>query len=142
MAVLIIADVPGQTHEGYDGMLEEIEPLLHEAKGFIAHGAGPSVDGWKTFEVWESAGDATAFFAAHVHPNLPPGVRPRRTIVELHALFLEGAPSRRDAEAQRTRGGKAFHRRSGAAEEAEIDLTLFSARPPRLRASVALTPRL
>ena len=88
MAVLIIADVPGQTHEGYDGMLEEIEPLLHEAKGFIAHGAGPSVDGWKTFEVWESAGDATAFFAAHVHPNLPPGVRPRRTIVELHALFL------------------------------------------------------
>ena len=89
MAVLVIADVQGQTTEGYEGMLAVLEPLLEAAPGFIAHGAGPAGSGWwKTFEVWESQAQATAFFAAHVHPNLPPGVKPKRTFVELHALLV------------------------------------------------------
>ena len=36
------AEVPGQTKEGYEGMLAVLGPLLKQAKGFIAHGAGPS----------------------------------------------------------------------------------------------------
>ena len=40
MAVLVIADVCGQTAQGYDGMLAVLEPLLEAAPGFIAHGAG------------------------------------------------------------------------------------------------------
>ena len=92
MAVLIVAEVKGQTQEKYDGMLAVLEPLLREATGFIAHGAGPSGDGWRTFEVWESQADATRFFAAYIHPNLPPGVTPARTLVELHRLIL--APPR------------------------------------------------
>jgi hypothetical protein len=88
MAVLVIEDVRGQSQENYDAMLAALEPRLEAAPGFIAHGAGPVGSGWwKLFEVWESAADATAFFA-HVHPNLPPGVGPKRTIVELHALVL------------------------------------------------------
>lgn len=87
MAVLVIAEVAGQTPEGYDGMLAVIEPVLRAARGFIAHGAGPSSRGWHTFEVWDTAEDATAFFAEHVHPHLPPGVRPRRTMVPLHRLI-------------------------------------------------------
>jgi len=86
MAVLVIAEVPGQTREKYDQMLEALKPALRRAKGFIAHGAGPSADGWRVFEVWETAEDATAFFAAHVHPNLPAGITPRRTLTELHSL--------------------------------------------------------
>ena len=55
MAVLVIADVCGQTAEGYDGMLAALEPVLQEAPGFIAHGAGPVGSGWwKTFEIWET----------------------------------------------------------------------------------------
>jgi hypothetical protein len=88
MAVLVIADVAGQTAEGYDGMLAVLETELKEAPGFSAHGAGPSVDGWKTFEVWESLGEATRFFAGYVRPLLPEGVRPKRTIVELDSLIL------------------------------------------------------
>ena len=88
MAVLVIADVAGQTAEGYDGMLAALEGELKEAPGFIAHGAGPSVDGWKTFEVWESLSEATRFFAGYVRPLLPEGVMPKRTIVELDALVL------------------------------------------------------
>ena len=88
MAVLVIADVPGQTAEGYEGMLAALETELKEAPGFIAHGAGPSVDGWKTFEVWATLGEATRFFAGYVRPLLPEGVVPKRTIVELDALVL------------------------------------------------------
>jgi len=87
MAVLITADVPGQTAEGYDRMLEALTPALRQAKGFIAHGAGAAKDGWRTFEIWESAEDATKFFADHIHPHLPPGVKPQRTILELHSLI-------------------------------------------------------
>ena len=87
MAVLITAEVPGQTQEGYDGMIAFLGPLLKRTKGFIAHGAGPvSPTAWRSFEVWETAEDATRFFAEHIRPNLPPGVKPVRSIVELHAL--------------------------------------------------------
>ena len=89
MAVLITAEVPGQTQEGYDGMIAALAPLLRTAKGFIAHGAGPlgNGQGWRSFEVWETQADATTFFAEHIHPRLPPGVKPQRTLLELHALI-------------------------------------------------------
>ena len=87
MAVLVTADVSGQTKEGYEGMLAVLSPLLKQAKGFIAHGAGPSGDRWRSFEVWESQEDATDFFAKYIHPNLPEGVKPTRSILELHSLI-------------------------------------------------------
>lgn len=87
MAVLVIAEVEGQTLEGYDGMLAVLKPALQQAPGFIAHGAGPRAgNSWLTFEIWETPAHATAFFATHVHPNLPPGVKPKRTMTDLHAL--------------------------------------------------------
>ena len=87
MAVLISADVPGQTKEGYEQMLTQLSPLLRDAKGFIAHGAGPSGNGWRVFEVWDTAEDATQFFARYIQPTLPAGVKPKRTYVELHTLI-------------------------------------------------------
>ena len=88
MAVLVTADGPGQTLEGYDHMLTALSPALREAKGFIAHGAAPAMDGWRVFEIWETQADAAQFFAEHIHPNLPEGVKPKRTIMELHSLVL------------------------------------------------------
>ena len=88
MAVLITAEVPGQTRDGYDGMIRILGPLLKQTDGFIAHGAGPaSATAWRSFEIWESAEAATRFFADHIQPNLPPGVKPVRTVVELHSLI-------------------------------------------------------
>ena len=86
MAVLITADVPGQTEEKYDQMLAVLEPMLREAKGFIAHGAGPVGDHWRSFEIWDTPEDATQFFAKYIHPNLPPGIKPQRTLLQLHRL--------------------------------------------------------
>lgn len=88
MPVLVLAEVEGQTQEKYDAMLHAIGSLLLDTPGFIAHGAGPSGNGWRTFEVWESQAAATQFFATHIHPNLPPGVTPKRTLIELHSLIV------------------------------------------------------
>lgn len=87
MAVLMTADVPGQTPEGYDGMLAGLGNPMREAKGFIAHMAGPDGDSWRVMEIWESVKDASDFFAKYVDPNLPPGIKPKRRFMELHSLI-------------------------------------------------------
>jgi hypothetical protein len=99
MAVLITAVVPGQTQEGYDAAMLTLSPLIKEAKGFIAHGAGMSPEGWRVFEIWETQQQATEFFAKYIHPNLPPGVTPKRTYLELHNLMVQplAAPNPRNS---------------------------------------------
>jgi hypothetical protein len=89
MAVLITAVVPGQTQESYDAAMLKLRPLLEQVAGFIAHGAGMSPEGWRVFEIWETRQQATEFFAKYIHPNLPPGVTPKRTYLELHNLMLQ-----------------------------------------------------
>ena len=90
VAVLVTAEVPGQTVEKYDQMLDVLGPLLRQAKGFIAHGSGPSPNGWRSFEIWETREDATQFFAKHIHPNLPEGIKPQRKLMQLHSFVTAG----------------------------------------------------
>jgi hypothetical protein len=89
MAVLITAFVPGQTQEGYDQAMAVLRPLLEQTSGFIAHGAGPSPEGWRVFEIWETQKEAAEFFAKYIRPNLPVGVTPKRTYLELHSLVIQ-----------------------------------------------------
>jgi len=89
MAVLVTANVEGQTQEGWDQIFGMLGPVIRQAKGFIAVGGGLSHDGWRAFEIWESAQDATDFFAKHVQPNLPPTVKPHRSMVELRTLLMK-----------------------------------------------------
>jgi quinol monooxygenase YgiN len=70
MAVLVTAEVPGQTKQGYDGMLGVLEGLLKAAPGFVLHAAYESEGSWRVIEVWESQNAATEFFAKHIHPEL------------------------------------------------------------------------
>ena len=85
MAVLVTAEVPGQTPEGYDGMLAGLGPLIRAAPGFVMHAAYSDGGVWRVIEVWESKQAATDFFAKYVHPNLPPGVKPQREMHMLHS---------------------------------------------------------
>lgn len=87
MAVLVTAEVSSQTEAGYDGMLAMLGDPIRQAKGFIAHFAAPVADGWRVMELWETQDDANQFFARYVHPNLPPGVKPKRTFLALHSLL-------------------------------------------------------
>jgi hypothetical protein len=86
MAVLVTAEVHGQTREGYDGMLTALGDAIRGAPGFIAHFAAPAGDGWRVMELWETQDDANRFFAKYVHPNLPEGIKPKRSFLPLHSL--------------------------------------------------------
>jgi hypothetical protein len=86
MPILITAEVPNQTQEGYDGMIAVLGDIIKAAPGFIMHTAFPVEGGWRNFEIWETERDANQFFAKFVHPNLPQGVKPKRTVHQLHSL--------------------------------------------------------
>jgi len=86
MAVLMSAQAHGLTEEIYGHMIGLLGDRLRSAPGFILHTAHRVEEGWRVLEIWESKDDANRFFAEHVAPNLPPGVRPKRSIVELHSL--------------------------------------------------------
>jgi quinol monooxygenase YgiN len=90
MAVLVTAEVPGQTRQGYEGMLQLLAESIKAAPGFILHTAHPMEGGWRVIELWESREAANQFFARHVAPSLPPGIRPKRTVQELHSLVKPG----------------------------------------------------
>jgi len=91
MAVLMIGEVPGQTREGYDGMIAALGEVMKQTPGYILHMSHPTEDGWRVIEVWQSKAEATQFFATYVAPNLPPGVRPKRIFYELHSLLTSEA---------------------------------------------------
>ena len=86
MAVIVIAEVHGQTESGYDGMLNVLADLARQAEGFVLHSAYRIDDTWWVIEVWRSKAEANQFFAKHVAPHLPPGVHPKRSIHEAHSL--------------------------------------------------------
>jgi hypothetical protein len=87
VAVLIIAEIKGQTQQGYDGLIVELGDLIKQAPGLILHTAHSTEDGWRVVEVWRSKTEANQWFAKYVAPNLPPGIRPKRSFYELHILL-------------------------------------------------------
>jgi quinol monooxygenase YgiN len=88
MTVLVMADVPGQTVAGYDGMLDVLAERVRQAPGFVLHSAYVVDGAWRVLEVWRSKAEADRFFAQQVAPHLPPGVHPKRKLFEAHSLVL------------------------------------------------------
>ena len=86
MTVMIVSEVAGQSAQGYDGMQATVGDALRQAPGFIMHASHRADDGWRIVEVWASREDATRFFAAHVAPHLPDGIRPKLSFQPLHSL--------------------------------------------------------
>lgn len=86
MAVLISTKVKNQTREGYDGVLSAVRESIKQAPGFIMHCAHPDDGEWKVYEVWQSKEQADQWFGKYVVPNLPPGIHPKRSCQELHAV--------------------------------------------------------
>jgi hypothetical protein len=54
MAVMMIAEVAGQTEQGYDGMLRFLEPRVQAAPGFVAHARHAVEGGWRVIELSRS----------------------------------------------------------------------------------------
>lgn len=89
MAVLISTSVKGQTTEGYNGVLTMVKEVIQNAPGFILHCAHPDEGEWKVYEVWQSKAEADQAFAKFVVPNLPPGIHPKRSYKQLHAVIAK-----------------------------------------------------
>jgi hypothetical protein len=87
MAVLVIADVKGQTQQGFDGIVAAIGEAMRQAPGFILLSGHATDDGWRVYEVWQSKAEAIRWFADAIAPNLPPGMHPKRTYQELHMML-------------------------------------------------------
>jgi hypothetical protein len=86
MTVLISADVNGQTQSGYDGMLDKLGDVLKNTPGFVLHTSHQIESGWRVIEIWETKEAADQFFVRNVAPNLPKGIRPKRTVQRLHEV--------------------------------------------------------
>lgn len=86
MAVLIVSKVKGQTVEGYNSVLTMVREPIKQAEGFLMHCAHPADGEWLVYEVWESRKQADDWFGKFVVPNLPPGIHPKRSYEELHAV--------------------------------------------------------
>lgn len=87
MAVMITVENPGQTEPGYDGMLAVLADVARRAPGFILHTSHATAGGWRVIEVWNSKAEADQFFARSVVPHLPPGIRPKRSVQQLHNVL-------------------------------------------------------
>jgi hypothetical protein len=87
MPILMTADVPGQTREGYDRVFDALAPLYAAAPGFVAHLSHPIDDGWCVMDVWRTREDFERFFAQHVVSKLPSELRPKIRFRELHDAF-------------------------------------------------------
>ena len=86
MAVLMTSEAQGLSAPIYAQMLSALQDALKQAPGFILHTAHPVEGGWRIVELWRSKSESDRFFAEHVAPNLPPGVRPKRRTEELQSL--------------------------------------------------------
>jgi hypothetical protein len=89
MPILMTGEASGLTPDLYAQMLRGLEPALRQAPGFIMHTALPvEGGGFRVLEVWRSKEESDRFFATHVAPHLPPGVRPKRRTEPLNSLLL------------------------------------------------------
>ena len=87
MPILMISEVSGQTAEGYDHLFAVVGEALATAPGFVVHSSHPTEDGWRIVEIWDSRDDAGRFFAEHIAPRLPDGIRPKLTFEPLHDVL-------------------------------------------------------
>ena len=62
MAIGYIFNHPGGTQQQYDTALEQLNLAESPPEGLIFHAAGPTEDGWRVVEVWESQEAADAYF--------------------------------------------------------------------------------
>ena len=86
MAILMISEIEGQTAEGYERVLDMVQPHYADAQGFVMHSGHATDSGWRVVEVWESREDAGRFFAQHVAPKLSKGIHPKVRFEPLYRL--------------------------------------------------------
>jgi hypothetical protein len=92
MAVQSYAEVPGMTQEMYAGMMQQLEPKLRAAPGFIAHVGAATDQGWSATEIWESEEAMNAWLTGTIAPMIEAAGMPMPPVQArpIHTLILAG----------------------------------------------------
>ena len=80
MAIALLFEVPGMTQAQYDQIRGALSPDNRPAPGLLYHVAGPTPDGWRVVEVWESQEALDRFFqgpAAQVLQGAGAAIQPQ-----------------------------------------------------------------
>jgi quinol monooxygenase YgiN len=82
---------PGVRRDSYDSMIPEVEAKLPSTKGFIAHSAAESADGFRVVEVWESEAAMRAWLQDTIAPMMASAgaAAPQPTGRALHHLIVK-----------------------------------------------------
>ncbi len=89
MPVLMIGGSDELTPEGYAEVMGAMRPVFEQAPGLVMHLGHERADGrLQVLEVWETKEASDRFFVAHVRPNLPSGVHPKRQTMDIVELVL------------------------------------------------------
>jgi quinol monooxygenase YgiN len=62
MAIAMLFNGVGVTQAQYDQVLTELHPDKKTPAGMLFHVAGPTAEGWRVVEVWESQEAADRYF--------------------------------------------------------------------------------
>jgi hypothetical protein len=81
MPVALVMDFPGGTKDNYDNVIARMELGGQMPAGGLFHAAGPTADGWRVVDVWESMEQFQRFAEERIMPltaaegMAPPNVR-------------------------------------------------------------------
>lgn len=91
MPIGVLIEIPGCSAEQYDQVVNAIglappRPIL--PRGLRSHVGGPTPEGWRVFDVWETREDYEQFAREHVGPALAAaGVPPfRPQVMHVHNI--------------------------------------------------------
>lgn len=62
MAIGLVFNAVGVTQAQYDQVLNELHPDKKPPAGMLYHVAGPTTEGWRVVEVWDSQEAADSYF--------------------------------------------------------------------------------
>jgi quinol monooxygenase YgiN len=63
MAIAMLAEIPGLTHEQYESVVKKVNETGTPA-GALLHAGGPVEGGYRIIEVWQSREAADAFYTS------------------------------------------------------------------------------
>src|SRR4051794_18662838 len=77
MALGLLMNFPGATQEQYDAAMAQLNLSGRMPPGGISHAAGPTDEGWRVVDVWESQEAFDTFLHERLYPAMQNAGLPR-----------------------------------------------------------------
>jgi hypothetical protein len=95
MTVAFVFEGEGITAEVYDGLMEQVgrgDVNVENPGGLVAHIAGPTAEGWRVVDLWESEQAADAFYGSADFQRMLTGAPPmQQEAWSLHRVEIHEA---------------------------------------------------